>query len=268
MPSSHEQNTDFATLRKALKQRETKFAMAPPFDAIRRRIGTTPTLDFHARWTSRQSLVLTAALVTAQIRIVPWLILPVALATGAMATLSARFLAIAQSSSFAVSGFSSMMLFGVAITLTMAISSFRADSVSLVTPLGPRAVLLARVVLVLAIDCVAGVGATGAVVAWGFPAPFLTILLGWLLPLTAVTGVVTFTAIWSYPWAAAIVGSLLIPLVGPRPETDGGAFGLGSLLGVLQAAMTPIGVLAIGAVALAAAVLSARPAVSSGLVPA
>ncbi|MEV7652242.1 hypothetical protein [Kocuria marina] len=268
MSSRYEKNSDPASLRKALQQREAQFAMAPSFDTIRHRIAATPTLDSCPSWTSRRSLVLTVALVRAQMRIVPWLILPVALATGALAALSARFLAAAQSSSFAVSGFSSMMLFGVAITLTMAVSGFRADSVSLVTPLGPRAVLLARVVIVLAVDCLAGIGATGAVVAGGFPAPFLTILLSWLLPLTAVTGAVTFIAVWTSPWAAAVVGSILIPLVGPRPETDAGVFGLGSLMGVLQEAVTPVGVLAIGAAVLIAAVLSARPAVSSGLVPA
>lgn len=219
MPSRYEENEDLASLHKALSRREAQFASAPSFDTIRRRISTTATLDFHPSFTLRRSLLLTVALIGAQIRIVPWLILPVALVTGAMATLSARFLATAQNSSFAMSGFSSLMLFGVAITLTMAMSSFRADSVTLVTPLGPRAVLLARVVIVLVIDCVAGVGATGAVAAWGFSAPFLAILLSWLLPLTAVAGVVTFTTIWTSPWAAAVVGSLLIPLVGPRPST-------------------------------------------------
>lgn len=265
MPNNHEDKANLASLRNALHQREAQFAMAPPFESIRHRIATTPTLEPRAHWTLRRTLALTIALVWAQIRVVPWLIIPVVIATGGLATLAARFLVTAQNSSSAVSGFASIMLFGVAITLTMAVSGFKTDVVTLVTPLGSRSVLLARVAVVLLVDCIAGFAASGFAAVAGFNTPFITILLSWLVPLTAVAGVVTFTVIWTSPWVATVIAATLIPLVGPRSETDIAVFGLGSLVGVVQDAVTPAGVVGIGILTLTAAVMSARPAVLSSL---
>ena len=206
-----------------------------------------------------RSLRLAASLAWAQLRIVPWLVLPLALLTATLAALAARFFSVNVGARAAVAGFSSLVLFGVNLTVTAALSRLREDSVCLATPVGPRAVVLARVAAVLALDAAAAVAASAAAAAWGAAGSIGAMLAGWLVPMAAVAGAVAFLAIWTAPWAGVVVGMAVIPLVGPSSSPI--AFGPPS--GSLQEAITPFGVVALGLSLIAAAALSSPSALAS-----
>ena len=210
-------------------------------------------------WTAARSLRLAASLAWAQLRIVPWLVLPLALLTATLAALAARFFSVNVGARAAVAGFSSLVLFGVNLTVTAALSRLREDSVCLATPVGPRAVVLARVAAVLALDAAAAVAASAAAAAWGAAGAIGAMLAGWLVPMAAVAGAVAFLAIWTAPWAGVVVGMAVIPLVGPSSSPI--AFGPPS--GSLQEAITPFGVVALGLSLIAAAALSSPSALAS-----
>ena len=210
-------------------------------------------------WTAARSLRLAASLAWAQLRIVPWLVLPLALLTATLAALAARFFSVNVGARAAVAGFSSLVLFGVNLTVTAALSRLREDSVCLATPVGPRAVVLARVAAVLALDAAAAVAASAAAAAWGAAGSIGAMLAGWLVPMAAVAGAVAFLAIWTAPWAGVVVGMSVIPLVGPSSSPI--AFGPPS--GSLQEAITPFGVVALGLALIAAAALSSPSALAS-----
>lgn len=189
----------------------------------------------------------------------PWLVLPLALLTATLAALAARFFSVNVGARAAVAGFSSLVLFGVNLTVTAALSRLREDSVCLATPVGPRAVVLARVAAVLALDAAAAVAASAAAAAWGAAGSIGAMLAGWLVPMAAVAGAVAFLAIWTAPWAGVVVGMAVIPLVGPSSSPI--AFGPPS--GSLQEAITPFGVVALGLSLIAAAALSSPSALAS-----
>ena len=232
---------------------------APDFATIHRRITAQPSPLDAPRWSAARSLRLAGALAWAQVRVVPWLVLPVVLVTVTMAVLAARFLGVSQGASAAVSGFSALMLLGVAATVTMALSPSRADAVSLSTPLGPQVVVMARIGIVLVLDAVCGTAASVLVAAWGHTGGLTAVLAGWLAPLAVVAGVATFVAIWAVPWAGMIAGLVLIPLVTPASNSTM-SIGLGAISGVVWEAITPVGLAGVGVLILAAAIISARPA--------
>jgi hypothetical protein len=204
---------------------------------------------------------LAAALAWAQVRVVPWVLLPVALMTVTMAIFAARYFGTTQGGTAGDSGFASVMLAGITVTVTMALSSAKPDSIALATPLGPQVVVLARVALVLIIDALTGIAASAVVSAWGYTSGLPEIVGSWLIPVALVAGGATFASIWVAPWAGIAAGLVLIPLAAPVSE----AMSFVGLSGVLWKVLTPLGLLGVGAALLAAAVSSARRAAVSGL---
>lgn len=235
----------------------------PDFASVLRRIAASPSPLDRPRWTIGRGLRLATALVLAQLRIVPWLVIPAALATAALAALAARFLGVSQDAPAAVTAFSSLMLAGVAVTVTMALSKAGPDALSLSTPLGPQVVVLARVTAVLAVDAAAGVLASWVVTLWGVGGSFAMVLAGWMVPLAVVAGLVTCVAIWAAPWAGAVTGLLLVPLVSPRPVAEA-EVGLAAVSGLVWELVTPAGMVALGVALFAVAVASARRALTVG----
>lgn len=215
-------------LREALRRRECeRGGGGPDFETVRRRVAASPSPLDRRGWTAARSLRLAASLAWAQLRIVPWLVLPLALLTATLAALAARFFSVNVGARAAVAGFSSLVLFGVNLTVTAALSRLREDSV-----------------------CLAPHAAAGSIGA---------MLAGWLVPMAAVAGAVAFLAIWTAPWAGVVVGMAVIPLVGPSSSPI--AFGPPS--GSLQEAITPFGVVALGLALIAAAALSSPSALAS-----
>lgn len=247
--------------REVLSRWESEQGEAPAFDLIRRRIvGASLPMDAPG-WSVRRSAKLAVVLAWAQVRVVPWLILPVALVTVTMAIFAARFFGVMQGGSAGDTGFASVMLAGIAVTVTMALSSAKPDSIALATPLGPQVVVLARIALVLVVDAVTGLAASGLVSAWGYTSGLPEVVASWLIPVALVAGAATFASIWVAPWAGIAAGLVLIPLAAPVSE----AMFFFGLSGVLWNVLTPLGVLGAGAALLIAAVTTARRAAISGL---
>ena len=254
------------TFREVLGQWEDQHTPGvPDFEMVQRRIAASPSPLAAGRWPAGRSVRLAGALAWAQVRIVPWLVAPVALVTATMAVLAARFFGVSHSAPAAVSGFSSLMLFGIAVTITMALSTAKADALSLATPLGPQVVVMARVFVVLAVDAAIGLAASGLVWAWGYASDLSALIASWMLPLAVIVGAVVFVAIWVTPWAGVIAGVVLIPLATP-PATSV-SFGLGAMSGVLWETLTPVGLLGAGVVLVIAAISSARRAANAGVAP-
>ena len=227
-------------LREALLRWENELGgQGPDLETVRRRLTAAPTLDAR-RWTARRSLALAWALARAQLRVVPWLVVPLALLTASAAALLARLCAVGVGADVAVAGFSTLMLHGVTLTVTTALSRVREDAVCLATPLGPQAVVLARVAAVLALDAATGVVASAVVSVWAPVGPVGTLLTGWLVPMTCVAGVVAFIA-------------------GPAVSV----VRLGALAEVLHQVLTLSGAPVLGLVLVLAVSLSARHALTA-----
>lgn len=262
MSDRHSNTTRKRTLHEALHRREREDSVPPAFDVLWRRIASSPSPLDRPRWTASRTLRLAGALTVAQLRVVPWVVTPVILVTATLAVLTARFLGVSQDAFAAASSFSALMLFGVTVTVTMALSRVSPDAVSLATPLGPQVVVFARVGVVLLIDAAIGIASSVLIASSGTAGSFGDVVAGWLVPLAVVAGVVTFISIWVAPWAAMVAGVVLVPFVGPRP---GAAMdvGLGAVFGTLRVAITPFGLVALGIVVLVIAVLSARQALAA-----
>lgn len=250
--------------REVLRRWESEQGEAPAFDLIQCRIASAPSPMDAPRWPARRSAKLAAVLAWAQMRVVPWLILPVALVTVTMAIFAARFFGVTQGGSAGDTGFASVMLAGIAVTVTMALSSAKPDSIALVTPLGPQVVVIARIALVLVVDAVTGLAASGLVSAWGYTSGLPDVVASWLIPVALVAGAATFASIWVAPWAGIAAGLVLIPMAAPVSE----AMFFFGLSGLLWNALTPLGLLGAGAALLGAAVTTARRAAISGLLSA
>lgn len=221
---------DDQDFRHALRRWDTEQgSAAPSFELIRRRIAGAPSPMDAPQWSAVRSLRLAGALGRAQLRVVPWLIVPVALVTVTMAILAARFFGVSQGGSAADTGFTSVMLAGVAITVTMALSSTRPDSLALATPLGPQVVVMSRIALVLLVDAVAGIAASVLASAWGYTTGLPELVASWLIPVALIAGAATFAAIWVTPWVGAVAGFVLIPMAAPTSEAMF-FFGLSGLL--------------------------------------
>ncbi|MEU4387905.1 hypothetical protein [Promicromonospora sp. NPDC023805] len=260
MPEGETSENRGEGVRDVLRQWEAERGPQPPeFGAVQRRISEQPSPLAAPRWSAGRSLRLAGLLAWAQLRVVPWLVPPVVLVTVTMAVLAARFLGVSQGASAAVSGFSALMLFGVAATVTMALSPSRADAVSLSMPLGPQVVVMARIGIVLALDVIAGTAASVLVSAWGHTGGLAAVLTGWLAPMAMIAGVATFVAIWAVPWTGMIAGLVLIPLVTPASNSTM-SIGLGVFSGAVREAITPAGVAGVGTLLLAVAIVSARSA--------
>lgn len=250
------------TFRNALRRWDVeREPAAPSFDMIRRRIARAPSPIDTPHWTIVRSLRLVGALGWAQMWVVPWLIIPVALATVTMATLAARFFAVSQGVAAINTGFASVILLGVVATVTMALSSSRPDSIALSTPLGPQAVVLARIAIVLAMDSAAGIAASILVSAGSYTAGFPYLIASWMIPVAFIAAAATFATIWVAPWAGIVAGIVLVPLAAPASD----AMFFFGMSGFLWEVLSPLGLLVAGLLLLAAVVASARRAAVSHL---
>ena len=92
-------------LREALRRRECeRGGGGPDFETVRRRVAASPSPLDRRGWTAARSLRLAASLAWAQLRIVPWLVLPLALLTATLAALAARFFSVNVGARAAVAG--------------------------------------------------------------------------------------------------------------------------------------------------------------------
>lgn len=257
IPNAPEHERFRAALR---RWEEAPERAAPGFEGVLRRVRQEPSPVAKQRWPAARSLRVAWALVRAQVRVVPWLVWPVALLAATMAGLAARFLGTNLGGSAEDSGFTSVMLVGVVASVTMALSASRADAIALSTPLGPQAVVLARISLVLLVDAAAGVAASVLATAAGYSAGLPELVVAWLSPFALIAAAATFATIWVAPWVGAVAAGMLIPLVAPAPD----AVVFFALSGALREALTPLGLAVAGAALLLGAVASARRAAVSG----
>ena len=241
-----------AAMKQALSREERECAAgAPSFARIAARIAAEPSAFDAPAWSVLKSARLAADLARAQVRVVPRAVLPAALIIAAVS---------AGATGAAPWWFSTLLLLGVAITVTAALSTDAADALALAMPLGPQTVLLARLTTVLGVDALAGLAASAAFAWWGAPLGFGAVVLSWLAPLAAVAGVSAFVSVWTgSPWAAGVAGAAAAALAAPvgRAAADGG---MAAALAGLQSAIGPEVVLAAGCALLAAAVATARRA--------
>ena len=246
-----------AAMKQALSRQERECAAgAPSFARIAARIAAEPSAFDAPAWSVLKSARLAADLARAQVRVV----LPAALIIAAAAAGAACFAVSAGATGAAPWWFSTLLLLGVAITVTAALSTDAADALALAMPLGPQTVLLARLTTVLGVDALAGLAASAAFAWWGAPLGFGAVVLSWLAPLAAVAGVSAFVSVWTgSPWAAGVAGAAAAALAAPvgRAAADGG---MAAALAGLQSAIGPEVVLAAGCALLAAAVATARRA--------
>ena len=248
-----------AAMKQALSRQERECAAgAPSFARIAARIAAEPSAFDAPAWSVLKSARLAADLARAQMRVVPRAVLPAALIIAAAAAGAACFAVSAGATGAAPWWFSTLLLLGVAITVTAALSTDAADALALAMPLGPQTVLLARLTTVLGVDALAGLAASAAFAWWGAPLGFGAVVLSWLAPLAAVAGVSAFASVWiGSPWAAGVAGAVAAALAAPvgRAAADGG---MAAALAGLQSAIGPEVALAAGCALLAAAVATAR----------
>ena len=250
-----------AALREAMRMQERACASdVPPFACIAAHIEGEPSIFEAPAWSARKSARLAASLAAAQVRAMPWAVLPMALVMAALAVGVACFVDAGWDGDGAVWWLSALLLLGAALTVTAAFSTDAADALALAMPLGPQTVLLARLAVVLGVDALAGLAASAAFAWWGAPVEFGALVSSWLVPLAVVAGASAFVAVWSNaPWSGAVVGAVLVPLVVPvgRVAAGGGAL---SVIAQLQGAIGSGAMAAAGCVLLAVAVVTARRA--------
>lgn len=247
-------------LRAALARVEASRAGSlPGFGTVWRAVTASVSPMDAPQWSLARGIRVTAALVLAQARVASWLIVPAALVSAALAVLTARWLGAAQGSSAVASGFVALILAGAVVTMTMAVSRRAADSVSATTPVGPAAVLFARVTMVLIIDCLAGGAASWLATASGSVDAFGPLVMTWLAPMVLVTGLTTLLSVWAAPWVGALIGLMTIPVLVPAPEPMV-RVGLGAVIGAVHDALPSFAVVGVGAGLFAIALLMARRA--------
>lgn len=248
-------------LREALLSQEAACAPGvPPFAQIVGRIESAPSPLDATGWNARKSARLAAALAASQVRVVPRAVLPAALVLAGAAVAGACLIAsLGVAMSEAAWCFSAFLLFGAALTVSLALSAEPADALALATPLGPQAVVLARLATVLGLDMLAAVAGSAAFAATGSSPGFAPVVATWLAPLALVAGASAFAAVWSdRSWTGATVGAALVPFAMPAAQTASEA--ATALVGSVGAALGPAGLVALGAALLAAAVCSSRRA--------
>lgn len=249
---------DLQLLRDALKESETaNVAKAPSFDVVWNRIMASPSAMRATHWSPSQALGAAVGLCIAQLRVVPWLIFPITLIAAGVATLVAKFDNFSQSLNAPASGFVSVILFSVVVTLALAHPNRISDHIAESTPIGPSSVLSARVTVILAVN--AGGGFIASILTWSLGATDVLggLVAAWLIPLVTISGLMTFLSMWISPWFASIVGTIAIPLLVPAPA-ESARIGMTVLAGAVQDAVPAVAMLGIGLLLLAAAIAFAR----------
>ncbi|OUO89434.1 hypothetical protein B5F40_10965 [Gordonibacter sp. An230] len=249
-------------MRTALRRQEAvRAGDVPDFARIAARVAAAPSSLDVPRRPVAEAVCLAGTLAVAQFRVVPHAVLSAALTVAAAAVGAACLIGVASAAASAASWwFAALLLFGTALTTTLAMSRGRADALSLATPLGPQAVALARLSLVLGVDALAGIAAS-ALFAWlasGSGLDVGAVAESWLAPLSLVAGIAALATVWSEAsWAGALAGAAVVPLVLPAAEVAP-ASGIAALAGSVQNALGSVGMLAVGVALLAAVVCSSR----------
>lgn len=248
-------------LREAMQlQERTCAADVPPFARIAAHIESEPSIFEAPAWSVCASVRLAASLAAAQVRTMPRAVLPAALVMAVLAAGTACFAAAGGGVTDAVWWLSVLLLLGAAFSVTAALSTDTADTLSLAMPLGPQTVLLARLAVVLGVDALAGLAASVVFAWWGAPLELGALVLSWLIPLAAIAGASAFVAVWSNTsWMGVVAGALLVPLVVPvgRAAADGGVF---AVIAQLQGVIGPEVAAIAGLALLAVTVITARKA--------
>ncbi|WP_139653029.1 hypothetical protein [Raoultibacter phocaeensis] len=262
-PQYRQRESDAAALCRALLSQEAARAEgAPAFNVIAARIEKHPSPLTVASWPPAKSVRIAGALALSQLRIVPHAVLAAALVMAALAVCAAY---LASASFVGIDPtwlFSMLLLAGAALTVSLALSAERSDSVALAMPVGPQAVVLARLAAVLCIDAIAGVGSCSIAALLGLPPDPAGIVSLWLGPLAVVSGASAFVAVWTgSAWAGSIVGIACAPLVAPVAQAISGleAFPLAV---AVQGVLGPAGIAILGLALLAATVCTARKALT------
>ena len=121
-----------AAMKQALSRQERECAAgAPSFAYIAARIAAEPSVFDAPAWSVLKSARLAADLARAQMRVVPRAVLPAALIIAAAAAGAACFAVSAGATGAASWWFSALLLLGVAITVTAALSTDAADALAL-----------------------------------------------------------------------------------------------------------------------------------------
>lgn len=251
--------------RCALQRQESERAGGlPSFASIASRIEEHPSQLDAQPWTAGRSLRISTVLAGLQLRVVPYAVVAAALVM-AVAAVCAAYLASASAALDPTWLLSVLLLVGAALTVSLALSSERADSLALATPIGPQTVTLVRIGAVLLIDVVAGIGSCCIAALLGLPPDPAGLVATWLAPLAAVTGVSAFVAVWTgSSWAGSIVGLASVPFVIPLAQA-GAVADVAPFVSLVQEALGPAGIVALGIALLAAAVCSAKRAMLARL---
>ena len=255
-----------SNMEEALRRQErARAAGTPSFARIAERVADAPSPFGTPGWSASKSVRLALGLIVSQVRVMPRAVLPSALVAAALAAVAACYVSSGWGSSGGIWWFSALLLLGAAFGVTAALSSDAADALALSMPLGPQAVLLARLTTVLGVDALAGLAASAAFACWSGSVGFGAVVASWLVPLAVVAGASSFVAVWaSASWMGAAAGAILVPLVVPAGRAAA-AGGLLAAVAALQGALGPEIVVAAGCALLAATVITARRAMAARL---
>lgn len=261
MDSHVSDRDDAQSFREVLLRWEELQTEAPKFEGIHRRLVRSPSPMQADRWSLQRCFKLALALTRTQLRVVPRLIFPLSLSIMVIAFLVGRTLTVTKGTGTDNSMFSSVILAGIVLMMTMALSASDPNSVTLTTPIGPQAIVLARVTVVLLIGISCGLLVSSILVTQSYVDSWIQVVTSWLLPLALVAGVTTLITIWVAPWAAVLVGLVLVPMTAPASEV----MIFSGFSGLLRDALPPIVLVGLGVTSLVAAIASSGRAVLNTL---
>lgn len=187
--------------------------VAPALAAQRRRtqavaVADQPAADGARRPGLRRSLGLARQLVTTQYRLVPGLLLPLTVVGLVLAVCLA---VLVPDPGWRGTGFGALVSLLLLIG-GLAVCGPRADprrELLMVLAVTPRAVFLARLVLVLAVDLTAALLATGLAALLDRSVDTLMLISGWLGPSLLSASVAVLLTIWRTYWLGSVAGALV-----------------------------------------------------------
>lgn len=251
--SNAEMTCVYANLHTALRSQElASVGEIPSFDSVFAGIERRLSPLDQKRWPMAKGLAVTISLVKAQ-----WgaAMHTVALVAAGVVAISIAF-ACALATSFSQIDLSIeqwlpvLIVMGGALCIATALSPRESDAVALSTPVGPFAVVAARLTLALAADLCASVLATSLAVLAGGTGQVEALVLSWLAPLILATGFSAFATVWlGSSWAGFVGGlaglSLLLACGGSAANA-----GIALLSSLFAALMSTQGLFATGVVLL------------------